>query len=98
MVDEKRYARGQALVQEGLALMADDGEIVTTWVATADVVGPEGIRYLAHRAGGGHDGTEGPMAWVALGMLRASAALAEDQVLDQSRCTCDDDEDDEDDD
>jgi hypothetical protein len=73
-------------VHEAIGALLDDGEFAMSWVLTIDVAGPDDIRYLAHRAGGGADGTDSPMAWAALGMLRASAALAEEQVLSQ---TCD---------
>lgn len=44
--------------------------------------GPTNRRYLAHRAGGGTDGTDNPMVWTALGMLRASVGVAERQLED----------------
>ena len=68
-------------VHEALSGLLDDGEIAVCWVLTIDVAGPDGMRYLAHRAGGGHDGRDAPMAWTALGMLRASASVAEEQLL-----------------
>lgn len=54
--------------------VCDDGEFVTRWVLTAEVVGPE-QRYLAHRSGTA-DGQH-PMVWDALGMLRSSVLWAE---------------------
>lgn len=71
-------------VHRAIDSLLDDGEIAISWVLTIDIAGPDDTRYLAHRAGGGHDGTEGPMAWTALGMLRASVILAEDQLLDMT--------------
>jgi hypothetical protein len=79
----------QRRVHEAIGALLDDDEFALTWVLTVDVAGPEGRRYLAHRAGGGADGTESPMSWVVLGMTRASAALAEQQVFD---CTLDSDD------
>jgi hypothetical protein len=81
-------------VHRALSDSLDEGEIAISWVVTIDVAGPEDIRYLAHRAGGGADGTDAPMTWQALGMLEASAQLASDQVRE---CTvrAEDDEDDE---
>lgn len=35
-----------------------EGEVAISWVLTIDVAGPDQSRYLAHRAGGGHDSTE----------------------------------------
>lgn len=82
-------------VHEALGGYLDEGEIAISWCLTIDVAGADGKRYLAHRAGGGADGTEGPMVWAALGMLQASVQVAEDQLRD---CTSDDDDDDEDED
>lgn len=72
-------------VHEAIGAMLNDGEFAMTWVLTIDVAGPDGMRYLAHRAGGGADGTDRPMAWTAFGMLQASANLAADQVRAQTR-------------
>lgn len=60
-----------------------DSGLITSWVAVMEVATPEG-RYLAHRAGGGSDGQEAPLAWTALGMLRSGAALAEQQIREES--------------
>jgi hypothetical protein len=57
------------------------------------VAGPDDTRYLAHRAGGGHDGHSNPMAWAALGMLRASMKVAEQQLLDITEDADDEDDD-----
>jgi len=62
-------ARAKQQVHEALADFLDEGEIAVSWCLTIDVAGPDGIRYLAHRAGGGADGQDTPMAWTALGML-----------------------------
>lgn len=72
----------QRAVHAALGGMLDDDEFALSWVLTIEVAGPDGRRYLAHRAGGGADGTEAPMAWSALGMLRASAQVAERQLAD----------------
>lgn len=80
-------------VHEALGAYLDEGEIAIGWCLTIDIAGPDDRRYLAHRAGGGHDGTDSPMAWAALGMLRASMQVAENQMRE---CTHDaEDEDDE---
>ena len=80
----------QRAVHEALAGMLDDGEIAVGWCLTIDVIGPNDVRYLAHRAGGGADGTENPTAWAALGMLQASVDVARDQIRD---CTIESDDD-----
>ena len=69
-------------VHAALAAYLDDGEIAVGWTLTIDIAGPDDRRYLAHRAGGGHDGNDCPMAWTALGMLRASMQVAEQQLRD----------------
>ena len=70
----------QRKVHEAIGDLLAEGEIAISWTLTVDVAGPDGTRYLAHRAGGGHDGTDAPMIWSALGMLRASVQVAEDQL------------------
>lgn len=67
-------------VHEALKGYLDEGEIVVSWIVVIDVAGPDGQRYLAHRAGGGHDGTDPPMAWAALGMVAAAVGIAERQL------------------
>ncbi len=67
-------------VQDALAQYLGTDELVIGWCVVIDIAGPDDRRYLAHRAGGGHDGQDSPMAWTALGMLRASAQCAEDQL------------------
>lgn len=84
-------------VHEALAGYLDDGEIAIAWCLTIDVAGTDDTRYLAHRSGGGVDGTSGPMAWAALGMLRASMKLAERQLAGMTYDPADDDDDEPDD-
>jgi hypothetical protein len=75
------YDEARRHVHEAIGAMLDDEEVAMSWVLVIDIAGIDGRRYLAHRAGGGLDGTDSPMAWTALGMLKASARLAEDQVV-----------------
>lgn len=82
MTSDEAQANLHAAIGDSLG----DGEIAIAWTLTIDVAGPDQRRYLAHRAGGGVDGSESPMAWTALGMLRASVRVAEDQVAE---CTDD---------
>lgn len=82
-------------VHEAIGDWLDEGELAICWVLTVDVAGPDGTRYLAHRAGGGADGADNPMAWTALGMLRASAGVAEAQLLSTTRDVDEDEDDDE---
>lgn len=88
----------QQAVHEALRAYLDDGEIAIAWTLTIDVAGPDGIRYLAHRAGGGHDGTEGPVVWAAVGMLEASLNVAREQIAEMTSDLRDEDDDEEDDD
>jgi hypothetical protein len=83
----------QRQVHEAIGGLLDDGEIAICWVLTIDVAGPNDTRYLAHRAGGGHDGNDNPMAWTAAGMLQASADMARDQMRRFTVETDDEDED-----
>ena len=78
-------------VHRAIGTMLDENEIAIAWTLTIDVAGPDSTRYLAHRAGGGADGTDPPMVWTALGMLRAGLQVAEDQLRE---CTGDADSDD----
>lgn len=88
MTDDEAHSA----VHEAIGDLLDDGEIAIAWTLTIDVAGPDQTRYLAHRAGGGAGGTDRPMIWAALGMLRAGLQVAEDQLRE---CTIDtDDEDD----
>lgn len=91
MTDDE-YDIARAAVHEAIGGLLDDGEIAICWTLTIDVAGPDDVRYLAHRAGGGTDGGDAPMAWTALGMLRSSMKLAEAQLYDQTR-DADDDQD-----
>lgn len=75
------YEDAQRRIHEAVGGMLEDDEIAMSWVLTIDVAASDDRRYLAHRAGGGLDGTDSPMAWTALGMLKASARVAEDQVV-----------------
>lgn len=74
----------------------DEGEIAVAWCLTIDVAGPDDTRYLSHRADGGVDGHDNPMAWAALGMLRASMQCAEQQLADSTADYDYDDDEDED--
>jgi hypothetical protein len=74
-----------ARLHEAIQDYLDEGELALSWVLTIDVAGPDGTRYLAHRAGGGAEGQDSPMVWTAFGMLRASAAVAEQQLLSSTR-------------
>lgn len=69
-------------VHEAVTGLLDDGEIAIAWCLTIDVAGLGDVRYLAHRAGGGHDGSESPTVWAALGMIRAGLLVAEQQLID----------------
>jgi hypothetical protein len=91
--DERREAA--RAVHDALSGYLEDGEIVLSWTVVMDVAGGEHQRYLSHRSGGGHDGTDQPMAWIALGMLRASMKLAEMQLRDMTYALEDDEEEDE---
>jgi hypothetical protein len=83
----------QRAVHEAIGDLLEDGEIAVCWTLTIDVAGSDNTRYLAHRAGGGADGTDNPMAWTALGMLRASMKVAESQVHELTFDTNPDDDD-----
>ncbi len=68
-------------VNEAIKTLFRPDELVVCWVLVSDVVRADGTRFVAHRAGGGHDGTERPMTWTALGMLSAAEAVAKSQIL-----------------
>lgn len=85
-------APAKRALHEAIQGYLDEGELAISWCLTVDVAGPDGERYLAHRAGGGADGMDNPMAWTALGMLRASASVAEEQLLAATTDTDDPDE------
>lgn len=59
-------------------------EVLVRWVFVAEVMTPDG-KHLIHRAGGGADGQEAGTAWEALGMLRTSTLLAEEQARGWSK-------------
>jgi hypothetical protein len=73
---------GQKAVHEALRFFLPEGEIPISWTLTIEVAGEDGGRYLAHRAGGGFDGTEAPMVWSALGLLSAGLRVAQRQLDD----------------
>jgi hypothetical protein len=75
----------QHRLHEAIESILDEGEIAISWVLMIDVAGPDRRRYLAHRAGGGADGSDYPMAWTALGMLMGSADVARKQLLDSTQ-------------
>jgi hypothetical protein len=89
MTEEQRReaARG---VHDALNGYLDEGEIVLSWVLVMDVAGGEHQRYLSHRSGGGHDGTDQPMP------SACQTKLAEMQLRHMT-CELDDDDEDEDD-
>jgi hypothetical protein len=68
-------------IQQAIQDSLDDGELVINWVLTVDIAGPDDMRYLAHRSGGGVDGTDHPMIWTALGMINAAKLVAESQAI-----------------
>ena len=74
----------KAAVHDALQGFLDDGEIAVHWALTIEVARPDGGHHLDHRAGGGHDGRNNPMAWTYLGMLETSAALARQQLIEDS--------------
>jgi len=88
---ERDGSDAQQAVHEALRLYLGDDELAVGWCLTIDVAGPDDTRYLAHRAGGGHDGTNSPMIWTALGMMRASCQVAEEQLRESTTDTEDDD-------
>jgi hypothetical protein len=88
MSDDSRQRLHDAITET-----LDDGELAVCWVLTIDVAGRGDSRYLAHRSGGGCDGDDAPMAWTALGMLRASVGVAENQLISMTIDVEDDDED-----
>jgi hypothetical protein len=77
-------AEAQQAVHEALKEFLDEDEIPVCWVLTIEIARPDG-NHLLHRAGGGINGTDNPMAWTALGMLQSAAGLAAQQVVDNTR-------------
>lgn len=80
------------LVHDALTAAFGPDEVVVGWVMVVEVAGPNGVRYLAHRAGGGHDGLEPPTAWTVLGMLESGVDSARDQLREMTVDVHDDDE------
>jgi hypothetical protein len=74
----------QQAAHEAISGLLDEGEIAVGWTLTIDVAGQDNVRYLAHRAGGGVDGSQRPMVWTAMGMLQASLDAARDQLRDST--------------
>lgn len=91
MTEEERQ-EAQRRIHEAIGSYLDEGEIAVAWILTVDVAGPDDTRYLAHRAGGGIDGTDRPMSWHALGMMKAGVMMAERQVSDATWPLGDDDD------
>jgi hypothetical protein len=79
-VNEPAHVLAQKAVHEALQGYLQDGEIAVHWTLTIDVAAQDDVRYLAHRAGGGVDGTDMPTAWAAAGMLQASSDVARRQL------------------
>lgn len=70
MSAENRHAVRQAIED------AEDG-ICVGWALIAEIVGPDGTRYLAHRAGDAND--ECPMTWQVSGWMLAGLDDARSQ-------------------
>ncbi len=67
-------------VHRALQGFVDEGELVVAWHVTVEVLAPDDARYLAHRAGGGMDGTDPPTIWNVVGMLDSSLNTARQQL------------------
>ena len=63
----------------------DDGDLLLSWHLTFEAVTPAGQKWIGHRGGGGHDGTEAPMIWSVIGLLEAALASCHEQLADLSR-------------
>lgn len=87
------YNKARQQVHEAIGGLLKDGEIAIGWTLTVDVAGPDDMRYLAHRAGGGIDGNSPPLLWTLIGMLRACALSAEGQLAESTEEADDDEED-----
>ncbi len=74
----------QQAAHEAISGLLKEGEIAVGWTLTVDVAGQDNVRYLAHRAGGGVDGSQRPMTWTAMGMLQASLDAARDQLREST--------------
>jgi hypothetical protein len=75
----------QRSIHEAIQDSLPEGEIAIAWTLTIDVSAIDGGRYLGHRAGGGDGGSDAPVCWTALGMLRAAAEVAAEQVRECTR-------------
>jgi hypothetical protein len=65
--------------------LVDKGDLLLSWHLTFEAVTPRGQKWIGHRSGGGHDGTEAPMIWSVIGLLEAALASCHDQLADLSR-------------
>lgn len=59
-------------VQHALQGLVNEGDLIVGWFAVVEVATPEGTQYLAHRTGGGLDGSSPPTLWTELGMAQAT--------------------------
>jgi len=64
-------SEARAALNEAVGGIVEDGEIAVGWILTVEVAGQDGTRYLAHRAGGGHDGSSVPTVWASIGMAES---------------------------
>lgn len=78
--DEWADRGAQRVAHDAIEGLLDDGEMAVSWVLAIDVVGPDDVRYLAHRSGGGIDGAAAPTLWAGMGMLRAALIAADKQI------------------
>lgn len=76
----------QCKVHEAVKGYLKEGEITVSWVLVAEIARPDG-NHLIHRAGGGFDGTDSPMTWAAIGMLRSASAVAEAELVEDTEET-----------
>jgi len=53
----------QRAVQAACMKYLTEGETVVRWALTIEVEREDGVPFLAHRAGGGEDGTDEPAPW-----------------------------------
>jgi hypothetical protein len=81
-MDSETYDARRKVVHDSIAGLLRDGEIAVSWSLTIDVAQPDGGRYLAHRAGGGHDGSDEPTIWAVMGMTRGSLLSTEQQLVE----------------
>jgi hypothetical protein len=80
-------------VHEAVKEFCADGELITYWTLTAEVVMPDGGKYLMHRHGGGLDGEDKTTVWHVAGMVRAAMLDIESQLDHMSTMIEDDDDD-----